>query len=302
MAAGRRSGAGFHEQAYRDYLAFERGLSERTLDAYARDLARLTGYLGDRGVSGVQQVTSDHMRDFVYHLKDQGLQATSIRRCLSALRTYFAFLGGEGLLETDPSEKLEMPRAWRRLPGVLSRAEIAAILDAPRVSDRLYWRDKALLEFAYASGVRVGELITVNVRDLALDDGFATVFGKGAKERLVPIGRAARRALDVYLRELRPGLVQSGVSTVFLNARGGPLTRMGVLKILRKHVKRAGMKKRVTPHTLRHSFATHLLEGGADLAAVQEMLGHADIATTQIYTHVDREYLRDVHRKFHPRA
>jgi len=302
MTAILRGGSGFHEQAFRDYLAFERGLSERTLDAYTRDLSRLIAFLDAHGVRDAAAITSNHMRDFVYQLKDQGLQATSIRRSLSALRTYFAFLGGEGLLDVDPGEKLEMPRAWRRLPGVLSRAEIEALLEAPRIGDPHYWRDKAMLEFAYASGVRVGELITMNVRDLALQDGFATVFGKGAKERLVPIGRAARRALDVYLRELRPVLARSGVTTVFLNARGTPLTRMGVLKILRKHVKRAGIRKRVTPHTLRHSFATHLLEGGADLAAVQEMLGHADISTTQIYTHVDREYLRDVHRKFHPRA
>jgi len=302
MSLLRRAGPGFHEQLFRDYLAFERGLSVRTLDAYSRDLARLIRFLHTRGISNVADVTSDHMRDFVYHLKDEGLQATSIRRCLSGLRTYFAFLGGEGLLQTDPSEKLEMPRTWRRLPGVLSRAEIESILEAPQLTDRMYWRDKALLEFAYASGVRVGELISVTVRDLALEEGFATVFGKGAKERLVPIGRAARRALDVYLRELRPSIAKSGVSTVFVNARGTPLTRMGVLKILRRHVRQAGVKKRVTPHTLRHSFATHLLEGGADLAAVQEMLGHADISTTQIYTHVDREYLRDVHRKFHPRA
>lgn len=302
MMSTRTGPSGFHEQAFRDYLAFERGLSARTLDAYARDLAKLTAFLSDRNVTVVGAVTPDHMRDFVYHLKDAGLQPASIRRCLSGLRTYFGFLGGEGLLATDPSEKLEMPRTWRRLPNVLSRAEVASILDAPQLADRMYWRDKALLEFAYASGVRVGELITVSVRDLSLDDGFATVFGKGARERLVPVGRAARRALDIYLRDLRPRLARGGASAVFLNARGTPLTRMGVWKILRRHVRSAGVRKRVTPHTMRHSFATHLLEGGADLAAVQEMLGHADISTTQIYTHVDREYLRDVHRKFHPRA
>jgi integrase/recombinase XerD len=198
---------------------------------------------------------------------------------------------------------VELPRAWRRLPGVLTRDEVALLLDAPDPADRLFWRDKALLEFAYASGVRVGELISVKVRDVDLQEGLALVFGKGSRERIVPLGRAALQALIVYLREIRPTLAGNrGEGVVFLNARGTPLSRMGVWKILRRHVERAGIAKRVTPHTLRHSFATHLLEGGADLASVQEMLGHADIATTQIYTHVEREYLRDVHRRFHPRA
>ena len=162
-----------------------------------------------------------------------------------------------------------------------------------------------MLEFAYASGVRVSELTGVKVRDVDLEEGFAAVFGKGSKERLVPLGGAAVRAIRVYLRELRPRLEEGsgrGEGALFLNARGGALTRMGVWKILQKHVERAGIQRRVTPHTLRHTFATHLLEGGADLAAVQEMLGHADISTTQIYTHVDRDYLRDVHRRYHPRA
>jgi integrase/recombinase XerD len=189
------------------------------------------------------------------------------------------------------------------LPGVLGRADVERLLEAPDPTDRLYWRDKALLEFAYASGVRVSELISVRVRDLSEDDGFASVVGKGAKERLVPVGSAALRALRIYLREVRPRLEHgAGEGVIFLNARGRALSRMGVWKILRKHVERAGIAERVTPHTLRHSFATHLLEGGADLAAVQEMLGHADISTTQIYTHVDRDYLREVHRQFHPRA
>jgi integrase/recombinase XerD len=166
----------------------------------------------------------------------------------------------------------------------------------------MFWRDRAMLEFAYASGVRVSELIGLRVRDLILDEKLASVTGKGSKERIVPIGRAAMQALIVYLREIRPNLVRDAQGAVFLNQRGSPLSRMGVWKILRKHVRRAGLTKRVTPHTLRHSFATHLLEGGADLASVQEMLGHADIATTQIYTHVEREYLRDVHRRYHPRA
>ncbi len=293
----------FELQTFLVHLSVERGLSPRTLDAYERDVGRFIEFLRTRGLDRPGQATATDLREFVYDLKDRGLKATSIRRAASAVRTYFGFLLGEGKVVTDPSDRLELPRTWRRLPDVLSPEEIVRILDAPDVADRLYWRDKALLEFAYATGVRVSELTSVQVRDLALDDGFATVFGKRAKERLVPVGKSAIRALRLYLRELRPTLDRGqGVGAVFLNGRGQPLTRMGVWKILQKHVRRAGITKRVKPHTLRHSFATHLLEGGANLVDVQEMLGHEDITTTQIYTHVDREYLRDVHRRFHPRA
>jgi integrase/recombinase XerD len=286
-----------------DHLALERGLSGRTVDAYRRDLDRLVAFMTVRGVARPADVTATDLREFIYHLKDLGLQPSSIRRNVSALRTYFAFLLAEGVVVADPTDRVELPRAWRRLPGVLTRDEVALLLDAPDPADRLFWRDKALLEFAYASGVRVGELISVKVRDVDLQEGLALVFGKGSRERIVPLGRAALQALIVYLREIRPTLAGNrGEGVVFLNARGTPLSRMGVWKILRRHVERAGIAKRVTPHTLRHSFATHLLEGGADLASVQEMLGHADIATTQIYTHVEREYLRDVHRRYHPRA
>jgi integrase/recombinase XerD len=295
--------SGFGVQAFADHLALERGLSPRTIDAYGRDLDRLVTFLRVRGVERPGDVSATDLREFVYHLKDQGLQPSSIRRNVSAIRTYFGYLLAEGVVTADPTDRIELPKAWRRLPGALSRDEVAAILDAPDPADRLFWRDKALLEFAYASGVRVGELTTVKVRDVDVQEGLALVFGKGSRERIVPLGRAALQALIVYLREIRPRLARNRAEgVVFLNARGTPLSRMGVWKILRKHVKRAGVTKRVTPHTLRHSFATHLLEGGADLASVQEMLGHADIATTQIYTHVEREYLRDVHRRFHPRA
>ncbi|MBX6362314.1 MAG: site-specific tyrosine recombinase XerD [Gemmatimonadetes bacterium] len=293
----------FQLDAFTDHLAVERGLSPRTLDAYGRDLARLVDFLQGRGLGRPGEASAGDLREFVYYLKDLGLQPSSIRRNISAVRTYFAFLLAEGIVVTDPSENLELPKTWRRLPGVLARDEVERLLEAPEVTDRLYWRDKALLEFAYASGVRVSELTALRIRDLALEEGFATVVGKGAKERLVPIGRSAARAVSLYLRELRPTLDRgAGRGIVFLNAAGTPLSRMGVWKILRRHVRRAGIRKRVTPHTLRHSFATHLLEGGADLAAVQEMLGHADISTTQIYTHIDREYLREVHRQFHPRG
>ena len=295
----------FHRERFHDYRAFERGLSPRTLDAYGRDTERLAEFLTARGVKGPGGAEPVDIREFTYHLRDQGLAPTSIRRTLSAVRTYFAFLLAEGLVDADPTEQIEPPKTWQRLPNVLSREEVQRLVEAPDPSHRLYWRDRSMLEFAYASGVRVSELTELKVRDVDLEEGFATVHGKGSKERLVPVGGAALKAIRVYLRELRPRLERGrtgSTGALFLNARGGSLTRMGVWKILRKHVERAGIEGRVTPHTLRHTFATHLLEGGADLAAVQEMLGHADISTTQIYTHVDRDYLRDVHRRYHPRA
>ncbi len=295
----------FHTEQFHDYLAFERGLSPRTLDAYARDITRLQEFLESRAIHDPGRASPTDLREFTYHLRDQGLAPTSIRRALSAIRTYFAFLLTEQLVESDPTEQIESPKIWRRLPEVLTREEIERLMVAPDPGDRYFFRDRAMLELAYASGVRVSELIGLNVRDVDLEEGLAAVYGKGRKERLVPVGGVAIRAIRTYLRELRPRLEAGrgrGSGALFLNGRGGSLSRMGVWKILRKHVERAGIERRVTPHTLRHTFATHLLEGGADLASVQEMLGHADIATTQIYTHVDRDYLRDVHRRYHPRA
>jgi integrase/recombinase XerD len=243
------------------------------------------------------------LREFVYHLKDIGLSPASIRRNISAVRTYFRFLLGEGSIVRDPSERLETPKRWRTLPEVLTVEEVSLLLGAPTLDDPMVFRDRAMLELAYGAGLRVSEWITIGVRDILLEEKLIRVFGKGSKERLVPIGRSAIGAIATYTRELRPKLEQGqGKGVLFLNARGTPLSRMGAWKILAKCVEKAKIEKHVSPHTLRHSFATHLLEGGADLRAVQEMLGHADISTTQIYTHVDREYLRQVHRQFHPRG
>jgi integrase/recombinase XerD len=243
------------------------------------------------------------LREYIYHLKDLGLAPASIRRNVSAIRTYYRFLIAEGHAVRDPSERLETPKKWLTLPDVLTVAEVEALLAAVTLDEPLAFRDRALLELAYGAGLRVSEWITLGVKDVMLNDALIRVFGKGSKERLVPIGRSAIGALAVYQRELRPRLERgAGKGALFLNARGTPLSRMGAWKILRKYVELAGITRHVTPHTLRHSFATHLLEGGADLRAVQEMLGHADISTTQIYTHVDREYLRSVHKQFHPRG
>ena len=290
-------------QRFTDYVALEQGLSLRTQEAYGRDLARFAEYADVKGVAAPLDITARILREYVYHLKDLGLSPASIRRNVSAVRTYFRFLTGDGIVVRDPSERLETPKRWRELPDVLTVDEVKRLIAAPTLDDAMVFRDRALLELAYGAGLRVSEWITLGVRDLLFEEHLVRVFGKGGKERLVPIGRSAIGALAVYLRELRPRLEKGeGKGILFLNARGRPLTRMGAWKILRGYVERAGITKHVSPHTLRHSFATHLLEGGADLRAVQEMLGHVDIATTQIYTHVDREYLRQVHRSYHPRG
>ena len=293
----------FHLDRFGDFLTLEKGTSPLTLEAYRRDVERLVDYARTKSATTPMDVTSKLLREFIYHLKDLGLSPSSIRRNVSAVRTYFRFLMSDGIVARDPSERLETPRKWRTLPDVLTVEEISRLLAAPTLDDPLAFRDRAMLELAYGAGLRVSEWITVGVKDLLLEDKLVRVFGKGSKERLVPIGRSAIGAVATYVRELRPRLEKGGGKGVlFLNARGEPLTRMGAWKILRRYVERAGIQKAVSPHTLRHSFATHLLEGGADLRAVQEMLGHADISTTQIYTHVDREYLRQVHKQYHPRS
>ncbi|MDT8367674.1 MAG: site-specific tyrosine recombinase XerD [Longimicrobiales bacterium] len=290
-------------ELFLDHLAVERGLSERTLDAYRGDVARLVRFAVREGVDDPRHLDAGDLRAFTFGLKDEGLAATSIRRVQSGVRTYFTFLLDEGVIEVDPTERMESPRTARRLPEVLSPDEVEGMIEALDESKATWSRDRAVLEVLYGAGLRVSELTELPVRAVDLEEGMLLVFGKGAKERLVPLGGAARRALEVYLRQLRPELARGAAGgRVFLNARGKPLSRMTVWTIVRDAADRAGVSGRISPHTLRHSFATHLLEGGADLTVVQELLGHADISTTQIYTHIDREYLREVHRTFHPRS
>ena len=292
----------FRLEQFRDYLALEAGNSRHTVDNYLRDVRRLAEYAAGQGARGPDQVTAVQLREFIYFLKDLGLAPATIRRQISALRTYFRFLVGEGHAARDPSERLETPKQWRTLPAVLSVAEVEKLLE-PASEEPLAMRDRALLEFAYATGARVSEVVGVKLQDLVYEEGLVRVFGKGAKERVVPIGRRALGAVALYAREVRPSLDRGkGKGVLFLNARGTPLSRVGAWGIIKQAARRAGLTNRVTPHTLRHTFATHLLEGGADLRAVQEMLGHVDLSTTQLYTHVDRDYLRTVHKQFHPRA
>jgi integrase/recombinase XerD len=303
MRASTQVERAFLLELFQDYLALEAGHSRHTVENYLRDLRRLIAFAAARGVSGPGDVSRKLLRAFVYSLKDVGLASATIRRQISALRTYYGFLLAEGRVETDPTDRLETPRRGRRLPDTLSVAEAEALLAAPQADEPLAWRDRALLELAYGAGLRVSELCGLTLPDLLLSDGLVRVLGKGSKQRLVPVGRKVIGTVSVYLHQVRPELDRGrSRDRVLLNARGQPLSRVGAWQIVRRRARQAGIRKRVTPHTLRHSFATHLLEGGADLRAVQEMLGHADLSTTQIYTHVDREYLRAVHRKFHPRG
>lgn len=293
----------YRMERYLDYLNFERGLSPRTLEAYQRDVGQFVDFAVRRGRDAPDQVDAGDVRAYVLHLSERGLASTSVRRAQSSLRTYFGFLIEEGLLEEDPTEGLRSPKVGRTLPTVLSPDEMEALLEAPRLDSPAYWRDRTILEVLYATGIRVSELIGLRITDLELDTRVCTVFGKGAKERMVPLGRPACLAVERYLREVRPGLDRGrGKGRVFLSRRGRPLPRTTVWTLVRSAALAAGIRATVSPHTLRHTFATHLLEGGADLFAVQELLGHEDVTTTQIYTHVDRKYLRDVHRKYHPRS
>lgn len=285
------------------HLTVERGISANSYDAYRRDVSGYLAVLQARGAATPAAAGPGDVQAFIVALRKRGLVPSSIARSLSVVRMFHRFLLSEGAAKTDPTEHVQAPKIPKRLPAVLNRDEVVRLLDQPDPTTALGLRDRAILEFLYATGLRASELLTFRQSDLFFDLSLARVFGKGAKERLVPVGREALLSIRQYLDRVRPTLVGSVSGDIlFLNWRGRPLTRMGLWKIVKLYVELAGIDKPVSPHTLRHSFATHLLEGGADLRAVQEMLGHVDIATTQIYTHVDREYLKEIHRLYHPRG
>lgn len=293
---------------YLNFLALEKNASPNTLASYRRDLLRYVEYLEGVRITSPSEISEEHTAAFLRHLGARGLSPRSVSRCLSAIRGFHKFLVGDGVTPRNPAEALDTPRLARVLPEVLTHTEVETILGQPAPSPRdvrgLWIRDRAMLEVLYATGIRVSELTSLQQANVRDDEGVVRVFGKGRKERLVPIGRSALNWIERYRKESRPLIRARGEAqdALFLNARGMPMTRMAVWKIVQTYAKKAGVVKEVHPHTFRHSFATHLLEGGADLRAVQEMLGHADISTTQVYTHIDREYLKEVHRTFHPRA
>jgi integrase/recombinase XerD len=285
-----------------NYLTVERGLARNTLEAYGRDLARYLDFLDRAGAAQPDQVTAATVLRFLAHLKEQGLSARSRARSLVALRMFHKFLLAEKLATVNPTAQVEAPRGLSRLPQTLAPAEVERLLSAPTGEEPRDLRDRAMFELLYATGLRVSELVGLKLGDLQLDVGYLVAFGKGSKRRIVPMGEAAVAELRHYLALGRPFLDREASPYLFLNRAGQGLTRQGFWKIIKRRAREAGIGKNITPHTLRHSFATHLLENGADLRAVQTMLGHADIATTQIYTHVTRERLRQIHEKYHPRG
>lgn len=291
-------------QSYIDFLRIERNASANTVYSYTLDLGRYLEYLEARRLPSLDKVRSQHISSYLAMLREVGLSARSVSRSFSAIKGFHKFLVGDGLMKRNPTESIDAPKRSRLLPDVLNQDEVETILNQPNTLEPLGIRDKAILETLYATGMRVSELLTLIQSSINFSQGIVRVFGKGSKERLVPIGRVAREWVTRYCRDVRPSLAARGGSrdALFLNARGKPMTRMTVWNIVRENSTKAGIRKDVHPHTFRHSFATHLLEGGADLRAVQEMLGHVDIATTQIYTHIDREYLKEVHKTFHPRG
>ena len=299
-----RRGQSFLVAHFLDHITFERALSAATVEAYAHDVAQWVSFAESRGMEGPAGASLADLRDWVSGMRARGLAPSSVRRAQSAVRTYYAFLVEEGAVDEDPTERLEAPKLRLSLPDHLSREEVSALLEAPDPSSHLYWRDVAALEVMYGTGVRVSELVGISIPNFRPEEGLLLVFGKGSKERLVPVGPPACRALLRYLAEVRPRLDSGkGGQRVFLGARGAPLRREIVWRMVKRCAERAGIDpKKVHPHTLRHTFATHLVEGGADLVAVQELLGHVDIATTQIYTHLDRRYLLEQHAKYHPRG
>jgi integrase/recombinase XerD len=285
------------------YLHAERGLAARTVEAYARDLAEYLAGLDAQGVHTAEAIAPSHVRDHLDALSSRGLSGRSRARHLAALRVFHRFLLAERHTASDPTVHLETPRMARRLPVVLSLQEVEALLDAPRPDDPLGVRDRAMLALLYATGLRVSELVSLSVESLRLDAGFLVTRGKGNKERLVPVGSRALEAVRTYLGQARPALLRERrARALFVTRRGRGFSRQGFWKLVCRYARAAGIQKRVSPHKLRHSFATHLVERGADLRSVQAMLGHADLATTQIYTHVDAQRLRSVYDRAHPRS
>lgn len=285
-----------------DYLRVERQLSGNTISAYEHDLLRYAQFLQDSAIDQPQNIQHHHIAGFLELLHGLGLCPSSISRNVSAIRTFHRFLLVEDICRQDPTENYSVPKPWMKMPHVLDLIEVEKLLQQPDTANPTGIRDRAILEFLYATGVRVSELVSFQGRDIYWDDEFVRVFGKGQKERLVPVGKVALNWLREYLSEVRPALASLGLAgdIVFLNRFGKKLSRQTIWIMIQKYLRSAGISKKASPHTLRHSFATHLVEGGADLRAVQEMLGHADISVTQIYTHLDREFLKAVHHQFHP--
>lgn len=285
-----------------NYLAVERGLANNTLLAYRADLEKYCCFLEAKNHVEIRNIKRQDTSDFMFDLKERGLSTNSICRSLAAVKMFHRFLVRERLADEDPTHLIETPKTWQRIPDVMTVAEIESMITAAAGRDWQSVRDQAILELFYASGMRVSELSGLEMENLNLEIGYVRCIGKGRKERIIPIGRRAKSALEKYLQKVRPKLLKDHVEpSVLLSRLGKRISRQSLWKIIKCYARKANIKKTIKPHTMRHSFATHLLEHGADLRSVQEMLGHADISTTQIYTHVDKERLKAVHKEFHPR-
>lgn len=291
-------------QGFRSYLQLERSLSANTIEAYLRDVRQLEQFCEGIGQASPVEVGSETLKLFVQQIADLGLSANTQSRMVSGVRTFYKYLLLEDRIENDPSALLETPKIGRKLPDTLSREEIIAMIERVDLSKPEGERNRTILETLYGSGLRVSELVNLKISNIYFNDGFMRILGKGSKERLVPLGGIASKRISNYLKTVRIHLdiKKAGEDIVFLNRRGAPLSRVMIFNIVRQAAIDAGIKKSISPHTLRHSFATHLVEGGADLRAVQDMLGHESITTTEIYTHLDRDYLRSNIVQFHPRA
>lgn len=294
--------------ALEDYLHFlrvERQLADNTVNAYNRDLTEYITYMSENGLETIDEMTKQAILTYLQAAREQGKSARSISRYISSIRSFHQFMLREKIATDDPTVHLELPKIAQKLPDVLSIQEVITLIEAPDRLKAQGKRDFAMLELLYGTGMRVSELLDLNMEDLHLMMGFVRVFGKGGKERIIPLGHKAIEACTIYIEEARPEFIRkqhSSVDALFVNMRGGRITRQGIWKILKQYARQVNLKKELTPHILRHSFATHLIENGADLRAVQEMLGHSDISTTQIYTHVSRSRLKEVYTQFHPRA
>ncbi len=290
-------------EEFLNYLTVERGLSKNTISAYKTDLEHFTGCMEALGMKDIGKIKRQDITAYMLYLKDKGIGSNSISRALVAIKMFYRFLIQEHLAKEDASGVIESPKLIRALPDVLNTDEVDKLLSCPDLKDDIGIRDRAALELMYASGMRVSEIVELTKDGTNLDIGFIKCTGKGDKERIVPIGKKAREAVTRYLEKVRPGLLKGKEDPhLFISRLGKKISRITFWKMIKRYAKKARIKKYVTPHTLRHSFATHLLEHGADLRVVQEMLGHADIATTQLYTHIDRTRLKAIHKQFHPRA
>jgi integrase/recombinase XerD len=285
------------------YLAVERGLSENTLESYGRDVKKFIAYLEEIKITSIEDVKYSHIAEYINRSNAKGFNATSIVRGIVSVKQFFKYLLLEKLITEDPTSQIKTPKMKKSIPGVISLDDVEAVLGAPDESKPEGLRDRAMIEVLYATGIRVSELINLKLNNVNFDLGFVIVYGKGSKARMVPIGEKAREKLLLYLEHGRPAILKSKeAKALFVTKRGGGMTRQGFWKLIKNYALKSGITKKVSPHTLRHSFATHLLERGADLRTIQIMLGHSDISTTQIYTHVESERLKEIHKKYHPRS